>query len=134
MLETLYWKHEVGGHVSTYLNHLILTPLTRRPHADVVARHADEPLDAVAIVEGDPIEDEVADAEGPAAVAGVGHVGGDPVPVDGEGGHHGGPQGGGELEAVGLDEVHGAEEFYGGEGDAEGVGEEVGEDHDGRFG
>ena len=119
---------------TTYLDHVVLSPLTGGPGGDVVAREADEALDAEAVrVVGDAVADEVADAEGAAAVAGVGGVGGDEVAVDVEGGQHGGAARGGELEDVGVDEVHGAEELEGGDGEAEGLGEEVGEDHGGRW-
>lgn len=111
------------------LNHLILARLSRRAQRDIVARHADDALDAVlAGKDGDLVEDEVADFD--AAAEAVAHVGGDPVAVDGEGGQHGGALGGGDLEQVGEGEVGEAGDFEGGDCEAEGVADEVG-DHDG---
>lgn len=51
----------------------------------------------------------------------MGHVCGDPVSVNGEGGHHGGADCGGELEAMGLEEMDAAEKFEGRDGEAEGM-------------
>lgn len=113
---------------------MVLASRPRRAVADVVAGQADEALDAHAVRGvGEAVADDVADAEGAAAVAGVGHVDGDPVARDGEAGQHGGAARGRELEDVGLQEVHGAEELDGGEGEADGHAEEVGGDHGGRF-
>lgn len=81
--------------------------------------------------DGDLVEDEVADFD--AAAEAGGHVGGDPVAVDGEGGQHGGALGGGDLEEVGEGEVGEAGDFEGGDGEAEGVADEVG-DHGGEAG
>ncbi|KND86715.1 hypothetical protein TOPH_08657 [Tolypocladium ophioglossoides CBS 100239] len=92
-----------------------------------VAGHADDALDAVlAREEGDAVEDEVADAD--AAAPAGGHVGGDPVAIDGEGGQHGGPLGSGDLDEVGEGEVGEAGDLERREGEAEGVAEEVGEE------
>lgn len=110
------------------LNHLVLARLPRRPQRDIVTRHANDALDAVLAGEdGDLVEDEVAYFD--AAAEAVAHVGGDPVAVDGEGGQHGGALGGGDLEAVGEGEVGEAGDFEGGDCEAEGVADEVG-DHD----
>lgn len=78
--------------------------------------------------DGDLVEDEVADLD--AAAEAGGHVGGNPVAVDGKGGQHGGALGGGDLEEVGEGEVGEAGDFEGGDGEAEGVADEVG-DHGG---
>ena len=112
---------------------MVLASRPRRAVADVVTGQADEALDAHAVRGvGEAVADDVADAEGAAAVAGVGHVDGDPVARDGEAGQHGGATRGRELEDVGLQEVHGAEELDGGEGEADGHAEEVGDDPGGR--
>lgn len=111
------------------LNHLLLAPLARRAQRDVVARQANDALDAVlGGKDGDLVEDEVADLD--AAAEAGGHVGGDPVAVDGEGGQHGGALGGGDLDEVGEGEVGEAGDFEGGDGEAEGVADEV-RDHGG---
>lgn len=103
-----------------YLNHLLLARLAGGAEGDVVAGHADDALDAVLGGEdGDLVEDEVADLD--AAAEAVGHVCGDPVAVDGEGGQHGGALGGGDLEGVGEGEVGEAGYFEGGDCEAEGV-------------
>lgn len=110
----------------SYLNHLLLASLAGSAQRDVVARHADDALDAVLAGEdGDLVEHEVADFD-TAAEAG-GHVGGNPVAVDGEGGQHGRPLGGGDLEEVREGEVGEAGDFEGGDGEADGVADEVGD-------
>lgn len=62
------------------------------------------------------------------------HVGGDPVALDGEGGEHGGPLGGRDLEDMGGDDVPGADELDGGDCEPDGVAHEVGDDHAGGMG
>lgn len=105
---------------------MLLARLSRRSQRDVVARQADDALDAVlAAKDGDLVEDEVADLD--AAAEAVRHVGGDPVAVDGEGGQHRRALGGGDLEQVGEGEVGEAGDFEGGDCEAEGVAEEVGD-------
>ncbi|KAJ6440186.1 phosphotransferase family protein [Purpureocillium lavendulum] len=113
--------HEPRLSVHTHLYHLIVAGLAGGAEGDVVAGEADDALDALLVGEdGDLVEDEVADAEAPAATAGR-HVGGDPVAVDGKRGQHRGPGRGGELHEVRKGEVGEAGGLEGGDGEAEGV-------------
>lgn len=109
-----------------HLYHLMLPLLARGSDGHVVPRHTDDALDAVVVCkDGYLVKNQVPDADAPPET--VPHVGGDPVAVDGEGGKHGGTLGGRYLEDVGEAEMGEAGDFQGGEGEADGVAEEVGE-------
>lgn len=109
-----------------YLYHLMLPLLARGSDGHVVPRHTDDALDAeVVCKDGYLVKNQVPDADAPPET--VPHVGGDPVAVDGECGKHGGTLGGRYLEDVGEAEMGEAGDFQGGEGEADGVAEEVGE-------
>jgi hypothetical protein len=106
------------------LNHVLVAGLTRSTENDVVARQTDDALDALELGEHGGLEaDNVAD--GDASATAVGHVHEEVVALDGKGGQHGGPAGGGLAVAVVPGEVGGGGDFEGGAGDAEGVGLEV---------
>ena len=97
------------------LSHLILAFDTWGANRDIIARHADDALDALLVSEdGDIVEDQVANFY--AASPSIRHVGSDPVAVDGEGGKHGRAMGGRDLEALGEGEMDGACDFECGDG------------------
>ena len=109
---------QVWSESESYLDHGLLARLPRRPREDIVARHADDALDAdVVALDGDAVHDEVADAD--AAAEATAHVGAEPLAKDGEAGEHGGALGGEGAEEVGHDEVRADEHFEDAEGDAE---------------
>jgi hypothetical protein len=107
------------------LDHVIDPDLAGRSYADIVARHANNALDTMSILEdGNMEEDDVAD--GDAAAKAVGHIGEQPVAGDGEGGHHGGPYCGRELQDMRPKEVDSTGDLQCAYGEAQGVAEEVG--------
>lgn len=104
----------------TYLNHLIFALGVWGANRDIIARHADDALDSLLVGEdGDIVENQVANFYTTSPP--IGHVGSDPVAVDGEGGKHGRAMGGRDLEAMGEGEMDGASDFEGGDGKTEGM-------------
>lgn len=111
-------------------------PATRAVDQDVVPGETGDALDALAVVDGDPVLDEVADADAGAAAVQMGDDGAlaKYLPP----GQHGGPRGGAPRVEVGDGEVGGGEEAGGdGEG-ADGVAqvgvEEAGRERGGHAG